>query len=90
VIVPTETSILLGRSTVLEVSFMIRDSDKGAQFVLERKRWQWKTSLTVPETEVAVGNHFGADLPSSSRIPCLHLLSFPAWWREFVASIPHK
>jgi hypothetical protein len=61
VIVPTEISILLGRSTVLEVSFTIRDSDKGVQFVLERKR----TLLTEPETEVAVENNFRVDLPSS-------------------------
>jgi hypothetical protein len=32
VIVPPETIILLERSTVLEVSFMIEDSDKGARF----------------------------------------------------------
>jgi hypothetical protein len=32
VIVPTGTMILLGRSTVLAVSFTIRDSGKGARF----------------------------------------------------------
>jgi hypothetical protein len=38
VIVPPETIILSERSTVLEVSFTIGDSDKGVQFTLERKR----------------------------------------------------
>jgi hypothetical protein len=37
VIVPTETIILLGRSTGLRPP-SIRDSDKGARFVLENKK----------------------------------------------------
>jgi hypothetical protein len=44
--------------TVLEVSFMIRDSNKGARFVLERKR-RWRRTLVKLVSVCRARNRYG-------------------------------